>query len=168
MRKGRTIVAAAAYVLVSTSMLAAQQARPANPLVISAHNITAAEAATAGKARPHGPALLLPGDVVEYRLVFTNTTAAVVKDVGFEDPLPGGVTYVAGSAAADRPDVAVEYSIDRGASWSARPEVEVQVAGQRVRKPAPAELYTHVRWRVTGSVAPAAKVEARFRAQVKG
>ncbi len=168
MRKGRTIVAVAAAVLASSSVLAAQRARPANPLVISAENITAAEAATAGNARPNGPTLLQPGDVVEYRLVFTNTTKGVVKDVGFQDPLPGGMAYLGGSAAADRPDVAVEYSIDKGASWSARPEIEVEVAGQRVRQPAPAEMYTHVRWRVGGALAPAAKVEARFRARVKG
>ncbi len=167
MRRARTIVAAAAVVLTSASALAAQTGRPAGGLVISAQNVTAAEAATAGKPRPNG-SVLLPGDVVEYRLVFTNTTGAVVKDVGFQDPLPAGVAYVAGSAGADRADAVVEYSIDRGASWSGRPEIEVVVAGQRVRQPAPAEQYTHVRWRVAGSVAPAAKVEARFRARVKG
>ena len=69
---------------------------------------------------------------------------------------------------ASREDLRIEYSIDDGASWSERPVVQVEVAGETVDRPAPPDAYTHVRWTLTGSVNPGARVDARFRARVAG
>ena len=88
-----------------------------------------------------------------------------MTDVVFSDPIPDGLTYVLGSAGAERASAVVEYSIDGGATWSARPEVVFQDGGRAVRRPAPAESYTHVRWTLEGAVSPGAQVAAQFRVQ---
>jgi uncharacterized repeat protein (TIGR01451 family) len=139
---------------------AAAQAQAPKALVITAHNVTA-ETAGARESR----AVAQPGDVIRYALVFTNVTAGPVKNIQFVDPIPQGTVYVLGSAAADQP-VRVEYSIDGGKSYSARPVIAVAQDGQPVERPAPRERYTHVRWTVLGSLASGAQVMAEFRTQI--
>ena len=138
----------------------AAQAQAPTPLVITAHNVTAATA----PARDNS-AVARPGDVIRYTLVFTNVTAGPVKNIQFVDPIPKGMVYVLGSATGDRP-VRVEYSIDGGKSYSARPVIVVVEDGKKVETPAPRERYTHVRWTVLGSLDPKARVIAEFRTQV--
>ncbi len=134
--------------------LPAAPAQAPKTLVVTARNLTA-ETARVAK----------PGDVIRYGLVFTNVTAGPVKNIQFVDPIPAGMVYVLGSAAADRP-VRLEYSIDGGKSYSAQPVIAVVQDGKTVEQPAPRERYTHVRWTVLGSLAPGAKVTAEFRTQV--
>ena len=136
----------------------------ARELIVIAQNITARNETAAGKPRPDS--VVAPGDVVEYRLVFTNTKDIALKNVVFQDPIPSGLSYVAGTAKSGRDDVTVEYSIDGGKSWSPRPMITVIEAGKKVTKPALPETYTNVRWKVTGSVNPGASVEAQFRTRV--
>lgn len=166
--KIKAMIMAVLAVVVSAVLMpaSAQQGKATKELVVVAHNISAQEAATAGK--PRGSEAALPGDVMEYRLVFTNTKSFALKDVVFADPIPSGLFYVAETAKSSRSDVTVEYSIDNGASWSARPLVEVVEEGKKVTKPAAPEQYTNVRWKVTGMVAPGATVEAKFRTRVNG
>ncbi len=135
------------------------QAPAAKALVITAHNVTAE---TAGR---ENSALAKPGDVIRYALVFTNVTAGPVKNVQFVDPIPQGMVYVLGSATGDHP-LLVEYSIDNGKSYSARPVITVVQDGKTVEQPALRERYTHVRWTVLGSLASGAKVMAEFRTQI--
>lgn len=145
---------------------AAQQGQP-SPLVITAENLMAGDARHAEAiAQGMDRNALLPGDVVLYRLTFTNTTGAPVRDVEFKDPLPAGLRYVAGSASADREDVNIAYSIDGGRTYSAQPMIEETVGGETVVRPAPADMYTHVRWLVTGWVQPGTEVTAAFRARL--
>jgi len=132
-------------------------------LVVTAENLTVAESPS---GRPGSPSVLQPGDVVRYRLLFTNLSADSVRQVQFNDPVPAGLRYVAGSARADRPDVVIEFSIDSGRSYSARPEIEEVVNGQKVRRPAPPESYTHVRWTERGWVRTRSKVSAEFKVQL--
>ena len=155
--------------MLAVAPAAAQQARSAKPakeLAIVAHNITAETASKAGKPRKSDAAL--PGDVMEYRLAFTNTHDFALKNVVFADPIPAGLQYVAETAQSTRSDVTVEYSIDNGATWSSRPMIEVLENGKKISKPAAPEQYTNVRWKVTGTVAPGATVEASFRTRVNG
>lgn len=157
-------LAALALATLTTPASAQQPARP-KALTISAENLMAGDARHQAVAERGGDRHeLFSGDVVRYRLVFTNVTGVPVKSVEFKDPLPAGLHYVSGSAAADRKDVAIDFSIDGGATYSPRPMVEEIVEGKRVQKPAPPALYTHIRWRVQGWVAPGAQVAAEFRA----
>lgn len=137
------------------------------PLTIRAVNLTA----QAG-SRPLDPASgappSRPGDVIEYRLSFTNPTAGVLRDVVFDDPIPQGLLYVLNSASAEGDGVAVEFSTDGGTSYSSDPQVEVKEGGRTLQRPAPADLYTHVRWIVQRPLAAGEEVRASFRARITG
>lgn len=158
-----------AFVLLSASWLlfpadpAASQERGA-ALRILAENVTALQDQDRRAAGPSAP--LVPGDVVRYTLVLTNTTAGDIRNVEFVDPIPTGLVIELGTAGAEREDVTVEFSIDGGNTWSLEPQVQEQVEGRTVTRPAPAERYTHVRWRVQGFLPPAAEVTAWFRARL--
>ena len=160
MRKGLIL----ALSLLATALDVSAQAAEPQALTIEAENITAQSDDRAGNAA----ATSLPGDVIEYRLTFTNYQDGPISDVVLNDPIPEGLVFVPGSVTGSREDLTIEYSIDEGTSWSERPEVEVDVAGQTERRAAPPEAYTHVRWTVTGEVNPGAQVTARFRARVAG
>jgi uncharacterized repeat protein (TIGR01451 family) len=142
------------------TLASAAQAQAPQPLVITAHNVTADTLSARGR-----DVVARPGDVIRYALVFTNVTAGPVRNIQFVDPIPSGMAYVLGSAAADHP-VRIEYSVDGGKSYAARPVIAAVVNGQRVEQAAPREKYTHVRWTVLGSLAPGAHVMAEFRTQV--
>ncbi len=145
----------------------AQENEGPRALVIEAANLMAGDARHQALAEQGGDAnALYPGDVIHYRLVFTNITDMAVRRIEFNDPLPAGLRYVGESAAADRDDVVIGYSIDGGATFSAQPMIKEIVDGIRVRKPAPPERYTHIRWRIEGWVQPGAQVTAEFRAQL--
>jgi uncharacterized repeat protein (TIGR01451 family) len=159
MKQSRLVLLATLAAVLSPRVGAAQAEQP-KALVITAHNVTAAAQPQRGAA-----ATAKPGDEIRYTLVFTNVTAAPVKNVQFVDPIPSGLVYVLGSATAVQP-ARIEYSIDGGKTYSAQPMIEAVEGGQKVEKPAPRERYTHVRWTVVGSVAPGALVTAELRAQV--
>ena len=147
--------------------VAAQQDEGPKALVIEAVNLMAGDARHQELSDRGGDAAALyPGDVIHYRLVFTNITDVPVRKIVFNDPLPAGLRYVGESAASDRDDVVIDYSIDGGATYSAQPMIEEIVDGTRVRKPAPPDRYTHIRWRIEGWVQPGAQVTAEFRAKL--
>jgi len=162
MKQLKAVQLALVWILVGTAPLAAQNAEP-KPLVITASNLTADSAKGAGAERKN--AMARPGDVLGYSLAFTNTTSGTVNNVQFVDPLPRGLVYRTGSARADK-SVRIEYSIDGGKSYTARPMIAVTEAGRRVEKPAPAESYTHIRWTMSGPLASGAQVTAGFQAEV--
>ena len=148
---------------VASAPLAAQGNQPKS-LVVTAVNMTADSAREAGLERKD-KTMARPGDVIGYSLAFTNTTRGTVRSVQFVDPLPKGLVYLPGSARADKP-VQIEYSIDGGKTYLARPMIVVVESGQRVEKPAPRDAYTHIRWTVSGPLAPGAQVTAGFEAEV--
>ncbi len=152
--------------LVLTTSLVAQ-AEPPRALVVTAQNLMSGDARhQALVAQGSDAATALPGDVLLYRLRFTNVTQGEVRGVVFNNPVPKGMRYVGGSAGADRNDVVTEYSIDGGRTYAVRPMVAKVVNGARVQEPAPAEQYSHVRWTVRGSISPGASVTAEFRAEL--
>jgi uncharacterized repeat protein (TIGR01451 family) len=110
---------------------------------------------------------VLPGDTVRYSLLFTNVSAGAVHGIVLDNPIPKGLQYQAGSAKADRGDVAVLFSIDGGSTYSASPMIDVDVDGKREQRPAPADRYTHVRWTVRGEVPRGAQIHAEYDVQAK-
>ena len=163
-RAGRWSLALAMVLVGWAGTLAAQQP-PQKALAVTAENLMAGDERHRALAAQGGDAAtLLPGDVVRYRLRFTNVTEGEVRGVVFTNPVPQGMRYVGGSAGADRNDVIADYSIDGGRRYAARPMVTKVVDGKRVQQPAPPEQYSHVRWTVRGSISPGATVTAEFRA----
>ena len=149
--------------LASGSAAAQQEQREPEALVISATILTWGQARPQTTQAPdRDPNTVAPGDVVEYRLVFTNITGQPIRNIQFTDPLPEGMHYLQGTAGADRENVDVEFSLDGGASYSAQPMVEVVVDGRTEQRPASPDQYTDIRWTVQGEVQPDARVSAAF------
>jgi len=148
--------------------VAAQQPQTTDRLVVTAENLMAGDERHQAWAERGGKATdVLPGDVVRFTLRFTNTTDQPVRDVVFSNPVPQGMRYVAGSAAASSDSAAITFSIDGGATYAAQPMIEVtDENGRRRTVPAPPESYTHVRWTVRDWVQPGAQVTAEFRAEL--
>jgi uncharacterized repeat protein (TIGR01451 family) len=158
MRKG---IFVAFGLLVLALPASAQMAEP-QALTIEAENLSAQSAERADQ----NSGVTLPGDLIEYRLTFTNHQDSPVSQVVLNDPIPAGLVFVPGSVTGSRDDLQIDYSVDAGSTWSPDPRIEVEVDGETVLRPAPAEAFTHVRWTVTGAVNPGAQVTARFRARV--
>ena len=148
---------------------AAQEERAPEALVISAtiHPSEQARPQTSD-ALDRDPNRVELGDMVEYRLVFTNITGRPVDNIQFTDPLPEGMHYLEGTAGANREDVDVEFSLDGGTSYSEQPMVEVVVDGRTELRPASPEVYTNIRWTVHGEVQPDASVTAAFQVRFGG
>jgi uncharacterized repeat protein (TIGR01451 family) len=157
----RSLLATLALALAVPALQAHAQ-QPA--LSVSAENRTAQAEAAAGS--PRRDAHAHPGDVLRYRLTFNNSSGRALRGVTLADPIPAGVSFVAGSARSARDDARAEYSADAGRSFSAQPMEDAVENGQRVRRAVPAARYTHVRWTVEGAVAPGAAVVAEFEARV--
>ena len=166
-RSTRNLLSALSLLAFAGSPAFAQGANGPKALGVTAENLMAGDSQhRAAASRGRDPKELMPGDVVRYRLTFTNVTPHAVKNVVFDNPLPAGLRYQGGTAAADREQVAIQYSIDGGKSYSAQPMIEVEVDGKRVSRPASAEMYRNIRWSVKGSVLPGAVVRAEFRAKL--
>jgi uncharacterized repeat protein (TIGR01451 family) len=157
---------ACGILLLAGHPLVAQESAP-QALVVSAENLMVGNDQHQAWVKRGGAASdVLPGDVLRYSLRFTNTQAAAVRNVVFSNPIPSGLRYVTESAAADAPAVVVTFSIDGGRTFSAHPMIEVVENGERHNVPAPARMYTHVRWTVEGWVQPGGQVTAEFRAEL--
>jgi uncharacterized repeat protein (TIGR01451 family) len=156
----RTLIAG--LVLLSAAFAANAQKAPRAPALKISAEILGAHA-----ARPASDsARALPGDTVRYHLVFTNVSAGAVHGIVLDNPIPAGLRYDVGSAKADRSDVAILYSIDGGKTFSPAPVIDAVVDGQHQQQPAPAEMYTHVRWTINGAVPKGAQIRAEYDAQV--
>jgi hypothetical protein len=107
---------------------------------------------------------VVPGDEVIYTLEIRSTSALAQPPPTVDYPVPEHMRYVADSAVGA--GAVVRYSIDGGRSF-ARPE-ELFVAGEDGNKrPAAAEDYTHIRWRLKHILKGNSVAYARFRAIVK-
>lgn len=153
----------ALMLLAGAPRLSAQQ--PAsNPLTVAVQNLSASR--DSARARVEAPAAQ-PGDTLRYVLTFTNRETRPLRNVVFDNPIPAGVSLL-GSSARMGGAGRVEYSIDGGRQYSAQPMVLVEENGQQVRRAATPESYTHIRWTLTGTVAPGASVTAQYDVRVGG
>jgi uncharacterized repeat protein (TIGR01451 family) len=131
-------------------------------LVVSAENRTA----LASRGGRRNDATAHAGDVLRYKLTFTNTAGRPVRQVALQNPVANGLQFVAGSASSSRQDARAEYSADNGATWSTKPMETVTIDGKRVERPVAPERFTGVRWIVDGWVSPGATVTAQFEARL--
>jgi uncharacterized repeat protein (TIGR01451 family) len=143
---------------------AQQPARKSSALAVTAENRTAMDAAAHGAKR--ADATVHAGDVLRYKLTFTNTAGRPVRQVAIQNPVANGLRFVVGSASASRPDARAEYSADHGVTWSVRPMETVTIDGKPVERAVAPERYTGVRWIVDGWVSPGATVTAQFEARL--
>ena len=138
--------------------------RAPSALAVSAETRTAMAAAARGAKR--ADSTVHAGDVLRYKLTFTNTAGRPVRQVALQNPVASGLQFVAGSASSSRQDARAEYSADNGVTWSPKPMETVLIDGKRVERAVAPERYTGVRWIVDGWVSPGATVTAQFEARL--
>ena len=115
----------------------------------------------------NGNLLTQPGDVIKYTLIAENIGTAEARDIEVVDPIPFGTEYVLGSATGS--GVEILYSINGGTNYVAQPLIEVRDAtGKIIRKPAPASMYTHVKWIIREPLKPKQKKNMDLHVRVQG
>jgi hypothetical protein len=83
-------------------------------------------------------------------------------------PIPKQTAYVLNSSSTIKSTATVTYSIDNGKTFVAKPTVQVKLANGKVEtRPAPAEVYTHVRWKFTDAIAAKSTIGAAYQVRVK-
>lgn len=110
-----------------------------------------------------------PGDEIRYTFNGENTSTRPIKNLVVTQPIPKQMVYVLNSASVGAIKGAeITYSIDGGKSFVKTPMVEVKKANGTVEKqPAPAEVYTHIRWNFGDAVAPTAVLNATYNVKVR-
>ncbi len=89
----------------------------------------------------------VPGQVMEFQIVFTNNGDSDVSGIKVVDPIPQNTRYIEKSHDADVA-AAFEVSIDGGETFESEPvlRIETQADGTQKQVVVPPEQYTHVRW----------------------
>ena len=108
-----------------------------------------------------------PGNILVYTITYSNAGKGPVLDAVIVDPLPAGVRYIADSAEGK--DAEIRCSIDKGRTWVKPPAImEFRKAdGSLEKKPAPPEMYTHIKWAIKKPVAPGQSGQVSFKVTVK-
>jgi uncharacterized repeat protein (TIGR01451 family) len=116
-----------------------------------------------------GQAPVQPGDVLRYTLAGENTSDRPVRNLVVTQPIPAQMKYVLDSATVNQNTGAdITYSIDAGKTFVAEPVIEVTLPDGKVEtRPAPAELYSHVRWNFSNAVSAGAMLNATYQVQVR-
>jgi uncharacterized repeat protein (TIGR01451 family) len=106
-----------------------------------------------------------PGDVLRYNLKGKNQGNRAANNFTLTQAIPSRTTYVAQSATGN---AQIIYSIDKGKNYSAQPMIMTKRAdGTTESRPAPAESYTHVRWKFQNAIEPGANVSAFYQVRVR-
>lgn len=89
-----------------------------------------------------------PGDVIEYRLVFTNAGEEDVFGLNVVNPIPKHTAFVSQSENTRIP-ASFKVSIDGGETFESTPvkRIETQSDGTQKEVVVPPSQYTHVQWK---------------------
>jgi uncharacterized repeat protein (TIGR01451 family) len=87
-----------------------------------------------------------PGESIRYTITASNTSGEVAKKFVSSGRIPNGTQYEPGSSAIAAPGH-IEFSLDNGKTWSAKPMIRVrQPDGSMAMKAADPAAYTNIRW----------------------
>ena len=105
-----------------------------------------------------------PGQVIEYRTVYSNSGDSSITGLAVVGPVPAGTRYLGNSATSSVTHV-FEASIDGGTNWQREPLMRKvrQANGSEKQEVVPPEEYTHVRWKAAESIARNSSQEYRYR-----
>lgn len=119
-----------------------------------------------GKETLKPGAAVVPGDMLEYQLVYRNAGKQALNGIEVTGPVPAKTQFVPGTARLDGAREVV-VSIDGGKTFEPEPVKRVRRLpdGREETFVVPPEEYTHLRWRLGGALAAGA--EKRFRYRVK-
>lgn len=109
-----------------------------------------------------------PGDTIEYRLIYKNTSEHPLSGLVITGPVPANTIYLKKSAHTQ---VASSFvvSVDNGSHFQAEPVKEIRKGadGKKQQTTVPPSQYTHVRWRPKGAIKPGQVETFRYRVKVK-
>ena len=109
-----------------------------------------------------------PQDVIEYRLTYANRGDQAVSKLSITDPVPAGARYVAKTAQSPK-SATVLFSADNATTfhkWPVRVK-QTDAKGREVWVDATPDMITHIRWTLSGDLAPADELVLSYRAEVK-
>ncbi len=113
---------------------------------------------------------VFPGQVIEYRLIATNRSEAVLPAgrLTLVGPVPEQTRYVADSATTSGPDGRLEVSLD-GEVFAAQPLLvtETDAEGREVEVEVDPEGYRALRWVVLRSLQPGEELVVQYRVVVR-
>lgn len=101
----------------------------------------------------------VPGDIIIYKLLYSNPAAQPAADFSVKYPVPQGLVFV----GTDSPEASV--SVDGGDTFGAISTLSVSKAG--VTRPARPADVTHIRYLISDPVPSGAKGELSFRGRAK-
>ena len=107
------------------------------------------------------------GDIFRYTITYTNLGQTPATDASIVDPVPKGTVYVLNSA--DGKDAEIFCSIDGGRFFQPPPATYTvrNPDGTWEAKPAPAEMYTHIKWTIRKPLAPNESGTLSFKVRVQ-
>ena len=115
-----------------------------------------------------GKVVVQPGDVIRYTLAGGNNSDRPANNLVVTQPIPQQTAYLLNSVTVDHPGTIVTYSIDKGKTFVAKPIIQIKLADGKVQtQPAPAEMYTHVRWKFAQPINPKTALNAAYQVRVK-
>jgi len=107
-----------------------------------------------------------PGEILTWTITSQNTGTAAAQDYVTVGQIPQGASFVAGSASAA--GTTVTYSIDNGKTFVVTPTIaERQADGSVKQVPAPAAMYTQVRYEWADPLAANAELTAAYKVRVR-
>lgn len=107
-----------------------------------------------------------PGDVIEYQLVYKNTSTQPLSGLVVTGPIPANTRYVEASAQT-AVDAGFVVSADDGGHFGTEPLIDTtrRAAGEE-QAVIPAEAYTHVRWMPNTAIQPGQVQTYSYRVRV--
>ena len=108
-----------------------------------------------------------PGELLDWTITAENQGDGAAHQYKAVGQIPRGTQIVAGSTNADG-SATVTYSIDNGKSFSQQPLVEERQAdGSTKQVPAPASMYTQIRYEWAEPLVQGGKLNASYKLRVK-
>lgn len=107
-----------------------------------------------------------PGDVIEYQLVYSNTSQQPLSGLIVTGPIPANTRYLEASARADV-NAQLVVSADDGVQFATEPLIDAarSTSGQE-QAVIPADAYTHLRWLPEAAIQPGQVQTFSYRVQV--
>jgi uncharacterized repeat protein (TIGR01451 family) len=108
-----------------------------------------------------------PGERILYNVELLNRGDKEARNASAFGPIPAGTAFVP-ETATTAPNLKLEYSIDGGKTFSAKPVItRTAKDGRPETVSAPPEQYTTIRWSMTEPLAPGARVQLSYQVQVR-
>lgn len=115
-----------------------------------------------------GNVVVQPGDILRYVVTGKNNSNRAVRNLVVTQPIPKQTAYLLNSVTVKNNKVKITYSINNGKSFVAQPTIQVKLANGKVEtRPAPAEIYTYVRWKFEQPISPETAVNATYQVRVR-